>query len=300
MRRRGRWPTAQRSRGGEPTTSATVDVTKAGRPIVASHAASNMSTTGRGQVPAVWWRNSSGESSWNGIRRPIAVPDDANLLGLTEGFGAGEDVVASRVDIVTQGACRDRGDVAFVDRCCLRGRVWPADDLAGSDGHGPPVECVRGEHPWSDRCRGESGFRDQPLNVGMQPRRRIWLLKERMRRLMRRGEEDHSLRVGSQAFDDSWSGRQREASTQEIRRLRPAGWRRATREAVRSPDTTSTADGNRASAGRRVSARTGTSASNNRSITRRPIRPVAPVTRTGSCRAPVMMPGKSKRPGAGN
>src|SRR6266550_1694884 len=51
---------------------------------------------------------------------------------------------------------------------------------------------------------------------------------------------------------------------------------------VRSPATTSTAAGNFAAAGRRVSARTGTPALNNWSTTRRPTRPVAPVTRTGA------------------
>jgi hypothetical protein len=42
--------------------SDTVAVTYAGLPIVAAHASSSMSTTGRGQVPAVSPRNSSGVS----------------------------------------------------------------------------------------------------------------------------------------------------------------------------------------------------------------------------------------------
>ena len=52
----------------------TVEVTNAGRPIVAPHAVSNMSTTGAGQMPAVSRRKASGDSSSNGIRRPMAVP----------------------------------------------------------------------------------------------------------------------------------------------------------------------------------------------------------------------------------
>jgi hypothetical protein len=34
---------------------------------------------------------------------------------------------------------------------------------------------------------------------------RMTSLEERMRRLMRGGEKDHSLRVGGQAVDDGWS-----------------------------------------------------------------------------------------------
>jgi hypothetical protein len=54
--------------------SGTVVVTYAGRPIVAAHASSSMSTTGRGQVPAVSVLNSSGDSSSNLIRRPTTSP----------------------------------------------------------------------------------------------------------------------------------------------------------------------------------------------------------------------------------
>jgi hypothetical protein len=54
---------------------------------------------------------------------------------------------------------------------------------------------------------------------------------------------------------------------------------------VRSPATTSTVAGNPAVAGRRVSARTGTPASSSSVTTAPPIRPVAPVTRTG-CTCP--------------
>jgi hypothetical protein len=50
--------------------SGTVAVMYAGRPIVAAHASRSMSTTGRGQVPAVSLLNSSGDSSSNLIRRP--------------------------------------------------------------------------------------------------------------------------------------------------------------------------------------------------------------------------------------
>jgi hypothetical protein len=49
--------------------SATAAVMNAGLPIVAPHAASSMSTTGRGQLPSVSLRNSSGDSSSNVIRR---------------------------------------------------------------------------------------------------------------------------------------------------------------------------------------------------------------------------------------
>src|SRR4051812_45941796 len=53
---------------------------------------------------------------------------------------------------------------------------------------------------------------------------------------------------------------------------------------LKSPATTSTAAGNPAASGRRVSARTGTPASSSWATTARPIRPVAPVTRTGGTR----------------
>ena len=87
---------------------------------------------------------------------PDRCPDDADLLGLTEGFGAGKHVVASRMAIVREGACRDRCDVAFVDRCGLRGRVcraWMAHPVLRAPGvraacqqagrWRPPVCCVR-------------------------------------------------------------------------------------------------------------------------------------------------------------
>lgn len=45
-------------------------MTNAGLPIVAPQASSSMSTTGRGQLPSVSLRNSSGDSSSNSIRRP--------------------------------------------------------------------------------------------------------------------------------------------------------------------------------------------------------------------------------------
>jgi hypothetical protein len=61
-------------RGADPRMPDTVEVMNAGLPIVAPHAASSMSTTGRGQLPSVWFRNSSGDSSWNLIRRPRTSP----------------------------------------------------------------------------------------------------------------------------------------------------------------------------------------------------------------------------------
>jgi hypothetical protein len=53
---------------------AAVEVMNAGLPIAAPHAASSMSTTGRGQLPAVSLRNSSGDSSAKVIRRPKTSP----------------------------------------------------------------------------------------------------------------------------------------------------------------------------------------------------------------------------------
>ncbi len=52
----------------------TAEVMNAGLPIVAPQAASSMSTAGRGQLPAVSRRNSSGDSSWKVIRRPRTSP----------------------------------------------------------------------------------------------------------------------------------------------------------------------------------------------------------------------------------
>ena len=77
----------------------TAEVMNAGLPIVAPPASSSMSTTGRGQLPSVSRRNSSGDSSSNVIRRPD-VTDDAHLLGLTQGLGTSEDVVASSMSIL--------------------------------------------------------------------------------------------------------------------------------------------------------------------------------------------------------
>jgi hypothetical protein len=100
----------------------------------------------------------------------------------------------------------------------------------------------------------------------MQSRRRVWLLKERVRRLMRRGEKDHSLRVGGQAFDDRWS---RSEGNRPHKKHRAYALRAGVERfgSGQVAVTTSTADGNLASVGPRRSARTGTPASNNRSIT---------------------------------
>jgi hypothetical protein len=68
-------PVAERAggRAGEVRHRRAV-VTYAGCPTAAPHAASNMSTTGGGQLAAVSRRNSSGESSWNARRRPSTSP----------------------------------------------------------------------------------------------------------------------------------------------------------------------------------------------------------------------------------
>ena len=72
--RHARRPSPGRIGRAVPVRSATVVVTYAGCPTAASRAASNMSTTGGGQLAAVSRRNSSGESSWNARRRPSTSP----------------------------------------------------------------------------------------------------------------------------------------------------------------------------------------------------------------------------------
>jgi len=73
-------------RAGDPTTSATVDVTNAGRPIVAPHAASSMSTTWPGQRPAVSRRNSSGDSLPVGLSLLGPAFSEPKLLALGYSF----------------------------------------------------------------------------------------------------------------------------------------------------------------------------------------------------------------------
>ena len=69
-----------------------VAVTNAGLPIAAPHASRSMSTTGRGQVPAVSLLNSSGDSSSNLIRRPVTPTSTGTDVAQcrVERFGHGE------------------------------------------------------------------------------------------------------------------------------------------------------------------------------------------------------------------
>jgi hypothetical protein len=83
--------------------SATVGVTNAGRPIVAPHAASSMSTTGPGQRPRCLTPELFGRQLLKPDPAPEGVPDHAHLLRLARRLGAREDVVAARVPVLLEG-----------------------------------------------------------------------------------------------------------------------------------------------------------------------------------------------------
>ena len=129
-------------------------------------------------------------------RAPDRVTDRAYLRGLAQRLGAGEDVVAIRVPVVEQHARGHRRDIALVDRGRLGGAVRPTHHVAARDLRPPPVPRVRREHPRPQDRHIETCLREQAFDLDMKAAHRIRLLEERVRRAVRRREQDDAPRLG--------------------------------------------------------------------------------------------------------
>ena len=286
-RRRGRRPTGETCEPAIRRSSATVDVTYAGRPRVARQALSSISTTGPGQRPAVSLPELLRRELVEADRASDGGPDGGHLVGLTQRLRAGEDVIPSRMPVLVQRARRHRPDVALVDRRRLRRAVGPPDHVALPDRGAHHIRVFEANMPGrmivdaipvaaTRRSRfawkTAMGFGCWKNGCG------VWC-----------GEERSTTR-GTRAARRSMTAGAVAGGAVQRRNTAPTPCSAASSDSgtVRSPATTSTAAGSPASAGRRVRARTGTPAARSCATTSRPTRPVAPVTRTGRTAAPVI------------
>lgn len=117
------------------------------------------------------------------------LADRHHLLALGHGFGTGQDIILSIVPVVQQGTGRDRRDVPFMDWRRRGVAIGPAHDVAGADLRRPPEQGIGGEHPGPEERPFEPRRLDRTLDVRVHRRHRVGLLEERMRRLVRRGQE---------------------------------------------------------------------------------------------------------------
>ena len=137
--------------------------------------------------------------------------DGGDLLELSEGVWAGEDVFGTVVTAFGEGFDGHASDIAFVDRRGGDGEVWPTDWKACANLRRPPKKRVSSKHAGAKESPFRGGGLDGGFDLLGDRSERIGLLEKRMRSLDGSGEENQTPNAASDPLQSGgdgcrWSG----------------------------------------------------------------------------------------------
>lgn len=132
--------------------------------------------------------------------------DGGDLLELSEGVGAGENVFGAVVTVFGQGFDGHASDIALVDGRCGDGEVWPTDRKACANLRRPPEKRVSSKHAGAKESPFCGGRLDGAFDLLGDGAKRIGLLEKGMRGLDGGGEENHAPNAASDALQSGGDG----------------------------------------------------------------------------------------------